>query len=175
MSRRECACVWGGGGGGYLELEEFGDTSIHVASPAQQSKYLKISKTIKCSHIPVHIPLVISFNADKWAPSPITRKKYSEKTMRHGAETYHFTAETSEEKLSSSKMMSAASRAMEVPLFMANPTSAMRSAGASFVPSPVIATISLGSDRRAAWWVQNSVRSHLQWNLGCRALGQERG
>ena len=37
--------------------------------------------------------------------------------------------------------MLAASFAAEVPLFIASPTSACASAGASFVPSPVIATI----------------------------------
>jgi hypothetical protein len=45
-------------------------------------------------------------------------------------------------KLSSMRRMSAASLAMAVPLFMANPTSAADSAGASLVPSPVMATVS---------------------------------
>ena len=47
--------------------------------------------------------------------------------------------------------MSLASRAMAVPATpMAKPTSAARSAGASFVPSPVTATTSLRRDRREA-------------------------
>ena len=44
-------------------------------------------------------------------------------------------------KLSSVRIMSAASRATSVPLSpIATPMSALRSAGASFTPSPVIAT-----------------------------------
>mmetsp|Transcript_15651 Transcript_15651/g.38982 ORF Transcript_15651/g.38982 Transcript_15651/m.38982 type:complete len:356 (+) Transcript_15651:301-1368(+) len=54
----------------------------------------------------------------------------------------HLTALTMDEKESSMSRMSAASLAMQVPLFMAKPTSAAVSAGASLVPSPVIATTS---------------------------------
>mmetsp|Transcript_6521 Transcript_6521/g.7340 ORF Transcript_6521/g.7340 Transcript_6521/m.7340 type:complete len:207 (-) Transcript_6521:1826-2446(-) len=51
------------------------------------------------------------------------------------------TAATIELKLSSSKMISAASRAISVPAIpIANPTSAFFKAGASLVPSPVTAT-----------------------------------
>jgi hypothetical protein len=52
-------------------------------------------------------------------------------------------AATMEAKLSSSKMMSAASRATSVPLLpIATPMSASLSAGASLTPSPVTATTS---------------------------------
>jgi hypothetical protein len=51
------------------------------------------------------------------------------------------TALTIELKLSSRRMIAAACRATSVPLIpIAKPTSALRSAGASFVPSPVTAT-----------------------------------
>ena len=51
------------------------------------------------------------------------------------------TALTIELKLSSTKMIAAASRATSVPAIpMANPTSAFFKAGASLVPSPVTAT-----------------------------------
>ena len=47
-----------------------------------------------------------------------------------------------EAKLSSSKMISEAPFAMSVPVIpMENPTSALDKAGASFVPSPVTATL----------------------------------
>lgn len=53
------------------------------------------------------------------------------------------TAFTIELKLSSNKMIAAASRATYVPAIpMAKPTSAFFKAGASFVPSPVTATTS---------------------------------
>ena len=51
------------------------------------------------------------------------------------------TAFTMELKLSSTRMIEAASRATSVPVMpMANPTSAFLRAGASLVPSPVTAT-----------------------------------
>mmetsp|Transcript_31695 Transcript_31695/g.77776 ORF Transcript_31695/g.77776 Transcript_31695/m.77776 type:complete len:299 (+) Transcript_31695:38-934(+) len=54
----------------------------------------------------------------------------------------HLTACTIEAKLSSITMMSAACCATCVPVFpIANPTSALLSAGASLVPSPVTATV----------------------------------
>ena len=57
---------------------------------------------------------------------------------------------TIEAKLSSSKIMSHAAFATSVPAFLiANPTSAFFKAGASFVPSPVTATISPYSLRAA--------------------------
>lgn len=62
----------------------------------------------------------------------------------------HFTASTTLLKLLSSSRMSEASLAMEVPDIMAKPTSALRRAGASLVPSPVMATISAGSAFSAA-------------------------
>mmetsp|Transcript_620 Transcript_620/g.2211 ORF Transcript_620/g.2211 Transcript_620/m.2211 type:complete len:210 (-) Transcript_620:2135-2764(-) len=49
---------------------------------------------------------------------------------------------TTEAKLSSRSTMAEAPLAMSVPVFMAKPTSASLSAGASFVPSPVTATTS---------------------------------
>ena len=53
----------------------------------------------------------------------------------------HFTAVIIELKLSSIKIISAASFATSDPLIpIANPTSAIFKAGASFVPSPVTAT-----------------------------------
>lgn len=53
----------------------------------------------------------------------------------------HLTAVTMEAKLSSSRIISAASLATSVPLIpIAKPTSALLSAGASLVPSPVTAT-----------------------------------
>lgn len=53
----------------------------------------------------------------------------------------HFMAVTIEAKLSSSKIIPAASLATSVPAIpIANPTSAFLSAGASLVPSPVTAT-----------------------------------
>mmetsp|Transcript_39123 Transcript_39123/g.44778 ORF Transcript_39123/g.44778 Transcript_39123/m.44778 type:complete len:210 (-) Transcript_39123:1258-1887(-) len=55
----------------------------------------------------------------------------------------HMHAFTIDEKLSSSRIMSAACFATSVPVIpIANPTSAFLSAGASFVPSPVTATVS---------------------------------
>jgi hypothetical protein len=50
-------------------------------------------------------------------------------------------------KLLSSSRMSDASLAMEVPAAIANPTSAAFSAGASLVPSPVTAMVSISSPR----------------------------
>lgn len=53
----------------------------------------------------------------------------------------HLTALTIDTKLSSMIKMSAAYFATSVPaMFIANPTSALLRAGASFVPSPVTAT-----------------------------------
>ncbi len=53
----------------------------------------------------------------------------------------HITATTMDLKLSSKRMIDAASRATAVPdMPIAKPTSAFFSAGASFVPSPVTAT-----------------------------------
>ncbi|KPI82597.1 hypothetical protein ABL78_8393 [Leptomonas seymouri] len=54
----------------------------------------------------------------------------------------HTTARCTERKLSSSSTMSADFTAMSVPLRITKPTFASRSAGASFVPSPVTATTS---------------------------------
>lgn len=50
-------------------------------------------------------------------------------------------------KLLSSSRMSDASFAIDVPAAMAKPTSAALSAGASFVPSPVTAIVSISSPR----------------------------
>ena len=62
----------------------------------------------------------------------------------------HRTAATTEAKVSSSNNTSDASFATAVPLRpIAKPTSAARSAAASFVPSPVTATTS-GPRRRAS-------------------------
>ena len=81
-------------------------------------------------------------------------------------------AETIVAKLSSASTISAASFATSVPVPIATPISARFSAGASFTPSPVIATTSLFFWSRSTSWLlcDGSVRERMTTLLATLAF-----